>query len=88
MNADENINAPLPHQLTVGKLRSILANASDEVVVGLRIPRGFQGDPVLTLLCNVRLQYEGGSTATFEIWSDDSTRPPDSTSCDCEDEVS
>jgi hypothetical protein len=53
------MNQPLPHQLTVGKLRQIIEGAPDETVVTLQIPAGFQADPQLVTGYNLEVRYSG-----------------------------
>jgi hypothetical protein len=60
------VNDPMPRQLTVGALRTLLENVPDGAVVGLRVPAGGIGDPQLQLFCNLSASYGGGLVFIFE----------------------
>lgn len=54
------VNEPLPHQLTVGRLRELLREIPESTVVGIAVPPSLCFDPRLTLYFNVRISYCGG----------------------------
>jgi hypothetical protein len=55
-------NEPLPHQLTVEKLRRLLDGVPDNTVVALKLPPDIlqDHDPRFALMFNVDASYEGG----------------------------
>jgi hypothetical protein len=59
------VNQPLPFQLTVARLRELLATVPDDVVVGLKVPAGAFGDPDLATFYNLRAEYSGGPVVAF-----------------------
>jgi hypothetical protein len=75
MNA--TVNEPLPHNLTVGRLRELLREVPDEVVVGLAVPSSLRMEPGLTQLYNVRASYSGGPVLKLlpvEVMPEDRSR--------------
>ncbi|MCR9202928.1 MAG: hypothetical protein NXI04_30145 [Planctomycetaceae bacterium] len=56
------MNEPLPHQMTVGQLRQLLAEVPDTTVVGFALlPVRIRGH-LITQLINVEAVYNGGPT--------------------------
>ena len=51
------VNDPMPYQLTVGQLKTMLHEVPDETVVAIVVPPSFRVDSRLTLLYNVEVSY-------------------------------
>ena len=54
------VNEPLPHQLTVGRLRESLRGVPDHTVVCLVLPAQPGERPLVQVLTNARVEYSGG----------------------------
>ncbi len=53
------VNDPMPWQMTVAELRSILENANSGAVVSLKVPAGGIGHPELETYLNVTVVDRG-----------------------------
>jgi hypothetical protein len=60
------VNAPMPVQLTVGKLRRILENVPDNTVISLQVPHGGIGHSELETFYNLKTHYAGGPVLRFQ----------------------
>jgi len=53
------VNEPMPWQLTVAKLRSVLEKSDPNAVVTLEVPPGGIGHPELTIFLNLKVKDRG-----------------------------
>ena len=53
------VNDPMPWQMTVAKLRSVLEQADPNAVVCLEVPAGGIGNPELTMFLNIKVKDRG-----------------------------
>jgi hypothetical protein len=68
------VNEPLPHNLTVGKLREILEGIPEQTVITLCLPPNTMIHPELTIYCDVKVTYRGGPVL---VLSPESSTSPD-----------
>ncbi len=59
------VNEPLPHQLTVGELRQIIADAPDTTIIAFAVPASKHDNHTISTICNLTAVYTGGPILMF-----------------------